>query len=84
MSDISTPRLVYKGAPDSKGSFEAIETKAVVNPDDLDAALKDGWRLQRVPAEAVPVAEQAAAQAAAPDVVNVADEADDAPKKKKK
>lgn len=74
MSDSSTPRLVYKGAPDSKGSYEQVETKAVADADALDAALKDGWRLQRVPAEAIPAAEQAAANAASPDE---ADEADD-------
>lgn len=49
MSENTTPRLVYKGDADAKGSYEQVETKAVADADGLDLALKDGWRLQRVP-----------------------------------
>lgn len=52
MSDITTPRLVYKGAADKDGSHEAVETKPVADQDALDAAIKEGWRLTRVPAKA--------------------------------
>jgi hypothetical protein len=56
-SSTSVPRLVYKGDADAKGSHEQVETKAVHTEDALAEALKDGWRLQRVPASAdAPVA----------------------------
>jgi len=45
MSDVTTPRLVYRGAAD-----ETAETREAVDQIDLDAALKAGWRLTRVDA----------------------------------
>lgn len=47
MADVVTPRLVYKGPADDNA-----ETKMVGDPDALDAALKEGWRLRRVPVKA--------------------------------
>lgn len=43
MSDVVTPRLLYKGAAD-----ETAETCKVDDQAALEKALKDGWRLQRV------------------------------------
>lgn len=44
MADITEPRMVYRGAAD-----DSAETQVVADQDALSAALKDGWRLTRVP-----------------------------------
>lgn len=62
MSDVSTPRLMYRGAAD-----ETAETREAIDQADLAAALKAGWRLTRVDADHQPpekVAEPEAAPAA--------------------
>lgn len=41
------PRVVYRGEPDTLGTGQVGETKRVDSQGDLDAALKDGWRLTR-------------------------------------
>jgi len=43
MSDVLTPRLVYRGPAD-----ESAETATATDPDDLAAKLKAGYRLTRV------------------------------------
>lgn len=42
--DITEPRMVYRGAADDQA-----ETQIVGDQDALSLALKDGWRLTRVP-----------------------------------
>jgi hypothetical protein len=56
--DASTPRLVYRGAPDEKGSYESAETATAVDADDLAAKLKAGYRLQRTPKAAENVTDE--------------------------
>jgi hypothetical protein len=51
--DLAFPRLIYRGAPDTLGLGPHVndsrrlvgETKRVNSQDELDEALKDGWRL---------------------------------------
>lgn len=54
--DLTFPRLIYRGAPDTLGKGVHVhpetdvlvgETRRVDSSDDLAAALKDGWRLTR-------------------------------------
>lgn len=52
MADITEPRMVYRGAAD-----DSAETQVVSDQEALSAALKDGWRLKRVPVKAAPVAD---------------------------
>jgi hypothetical protein len=55
MADALTfPRLIYKGEPDTLGTGQDVhgrtldsETKRVESQHELDAAIKDGWRVAR-------------------------------------
>jgi hypothetical protein len=47
MADLAFPRVLYRGEADTLGSGQVGETTRVDSPDELDAALKDGWRLTR-------------------------------------
>ncbi len=61
---MSIPRLVYRGPANSTASTKRCETQEA-----LDAALKDGWRLRRVPDGEAPEPEPAPEPVVAPVVV---------------
>jgi hypothetical protein len=55
------PRLIYRGAPDTLGQGQHVhpdtgvlvgETKRVDSQEELDEALKDGWRMTSKPSTA--------------------------------
>jgi hypothetical protein len=68
-NDLIFPRLIYRGAHDVLGLGEHVndagervgETKRVNSQDELDEALKDGWRLTSQPEAPKAAAPKAAA-----------------------